>query len=55
MQLVKATREPIGAKPGQISKIDYEYERNGTAAVFLFTEPLAGVAPSFGSPTTYSS
>ena len=42
VQLVKETREPIGAKPGQISKIDYEYERNGTAAVFLFTEPLAG-------------
>ena len=25
-------------------RVDYEYERAGTAAVFLFSEPLAGLA-----------
>ena len=42
VQLVKETREPLPARPGQPVAIDYEYERNGTANLFLFTEPLAG-------------
>ena len=42
VQLVKETREPLRARPGQPAAIDYEYERNGTANLFLFTEPLAG-------------
>jgi len=42
IQLVKETRLPLPAKPGQLESIDYEYERNGTANIFLFTEPLAG-------------
>jgi hypothetical protein len=41
-QLVKETRQPIGCKPGKLAKYDYEYERNGTANNFMFTEPLAG-------------
>jgi len=28
--------------PGQPESVDYEYERNGSANIFLFTEPLAG-------------
>ncbi len=42
-QLVKETRTPLPAKPGQPERYDYEYERNGTANVFLFTEPLQNV------------
>lgn len=42
IQLTKETREKIPAKPGQPERFDYEYERNGTAAIFMFTEPLAG-------------
>ncbi|NJL41925.1 MAG: IS630 family transposase [Leptolyngbyaceae cyanobacterium SM1_4_3] len=42
VQLVKETRLPLPAKPGQPKSVDYEYERNGVANIFLFTEPLAG-------------
>ena len=42
VQLVQETREPLPARPGQPAAIDYEYERKGTANLFLFTEPLAG-------------
>lgn len=41
-QLVKETRAPIPAKPGQVKRHDYEYERNGTANIFMFCEPLQG-------------
>lgn len=41
-QLVKETRIPQGAAPGRVERFDYEYERNGTANVFLFCEPLRG-------------
>lgn len=41
-QLVKETRRPRSVAPGKPLQYDYEYERNGTANVFLFTEPLAG-------------
>jgi hypothetical protein len=36
------SRETIPAGPGKPKRIDYEYQRNGTANVFMFTEPLAG-------------
>jgi len=39
-QLIKETRIPCA--PGQPEKIDYEYERNGIADVFMIFEPLAG-------------
>jgi hypothetical protein len=41
-QLVKETRIPQPVRRGQPARFDYEYERNGTANVFLFCEPLAG-------------
>ena len=41
-QLVKETRIPIKAEPGQPERFDYEYERNGTANIFMFCEPLRG-------------
>jgi hypothetical protein len=40
-QLVKETRPPIACGAGQPERFD-EYERNGTANVFLFVEPLRG-------------
>ena len=42
IQLVKETRLPLPAKPGQLESVDYAYERNGTANLFMFTEPLSG-------------
>ncbi len=41
-QLVAETRVPIPAAPGTLERIDYEYERQGTAHRFMVCEPLAG-------------
>lgn len=41
-QLIADTREPIPMKPGQPARADYEYERNGTANLFMFFAPLEG-------------
>lgn len=41
-QLTKETRQPIPPQPGQLEKYDTEYERNGTANIFLYIEPLQG-------------
>ena len=35
-------REPLPVKPGYAQRSDYEYERLGTANLFVFVEPLAG-------------
>ena len=40
-QLIGETRVPIPAREGRVQRYDYEYERLGTAAVFLFVQPLA--------------
>ncbi len=42
VQLVQETRVPLPAKPGTPASIDYEYERHGTANLFMFTESLTG-------------
>lgn len=41
-QLVADTREPLPAAPGQPARVDYEYERKGTANLFMVCEPLTG-------------
>ncbi len=41
-QLVAETRLPIPAQPGHPERVDYEYERQGTANLFLTCEPLVG-------------
>ena len=41
-QLIAETRVPIPAKPGQPVRCDYEYERNGTANLFMMFAPLEG-------------
>jgi len=42
VQLVKETRKPIAATKKHAKRVDYEYERNGTASIFMFAEPLSG-------------
>src|SRR6267154_4729482 len=42
VQLLKETRVPLAATATQPRRVDYEYERAGTASVFLFCEPLVG-------------
>jgi DDE superfamily endonuclease len=41
-QLIKETRAPIAVRPGRPARIDYEYERNGTANIFMLFAPLDG-------------
>lgn len=41
-QLLSNIREPIPAQPGQPERIDYEYQRKGTANLFMFFEPFLG-------------
>jgi hypothetical protein len=38
-QLIEETRRPLPAVRGKPQRVDYEYERNGTANIFMFTEP----------------
>jgi hypothetical protein len=42
VQLLKETRTPIPGTKKHARRVDYEYERAGTANIFMFTEPLAG-------------
>jgi hypothetical protein len=42
VQLLRETRTPIPATKDQPRRVDYEYERAGTASLFMFCEPLAG-------------
>ena len=42
VQLTKETRKPIPATKKHARRVDYEYERAGTACVFMFAEPKAG-------------
>lgn len=41
-QLVRDVNTPLPTLPGSPAKEDYEYERNGTANLFMLFEPLAG-------------
>ncbi len=41
-QLVKETRIPIPARSGKTEKFDYQYERNGTANLFMLSNPIEG-------------
>lgn len=42
VQLVHETRQSIPATLAHPQRVDYEYERAGTANIFMFTEPLSG-------------
>jgi len=41
-QLIAETRVPLPMKPGRPARYDYEYERNGTANLFMVFAPLEG-------------
>ena len=41
-QLIGEVIEPIPAEPGQPERFDYEYTRQGTANLFMISEPLVG-------------
>lgn len=41
-QLIRETRVPLPARPGEPERHDYEYERCGVCNVFMACEPLAG-------------
>lgn len=42
VQLSRETRQPIEATEKNPRRVDYEYERAGTASIFRFAEPLSG-------------
>lgn len=42
IQLLKETRQPIAGTKKHPRRVDYEYERAGTASIFMFCEPLIG-------------
>ncbi len=39
-QLLSETRTPVPCAPGQAARYDYEYERQGTAALFMVFDPI---------------
>ena len=41
-QLIGETRVPVRAAPGKTARSDYEYQRNGTANVFMFVDANRG-------------
>ena len=43
IQLRKETRVPIAATKKQGKRVEYAYERNGTASIFMCAEPLSGL------------
>ncbi len=41
-QLIGETKQSIPMKPGQDTRVDYEYVRNGVVNIFMANEPLKG-------------
>ena len=42
VQFHREVRQPIAGTKTHARRVDYEYERCGTACIFMFTEPLSG-------------
>jgi hypothetical protein len=42
IQLLDEVHPSLSATPTHAERYDYEYKRNGTASIFMFTEPLNG-------------
>ncbi len=53
IQLLKETRLPIAGTSKHPRRVDYEYERAGTASIFMFCEPPGGLAACLGARTTH--
>lgn len=41
-QLVAAITLPLPVQPGRVARIDHQYERQGTANLFMFLQPAVG-------------
>lgn len=50
-QLLGDAREPLPMRPGDITKIDSDYIRNGTVSIFCFIQPHTGKIRHFVEPT----
>jgi hypothetical protein len=50
VQLLNETRQPIPATKDHPERVDYEYERGGTASIFMFAEPLSGFRQATARP-----
>ena len=50
VQLIGETRVPIPATKEHPERADYEYERKGTASIFMFAEPLSGFRQATARP-----
>ena len=50
VQLIRETRPPLPATKAHPTRVDYEYERAGTASIFMFVEPLAGFRQATARP-----
>ena len=50
VQLIGETRVPIPATKEHPERVDYEYERKGTASIFMFAEPLCGYRQATARP-----
>ena len=50
VQLIGETRVPIPATKEHPERVDYEYERLGTASIFMFAEPLSGFRQATARP-----
>jgi hypothetical protein len=48
--LIGETRVAIPATKTHAKRVDYEYERRGTASIFLFAEPLSAVRQTTARP-----
>jgi len=50
VQLIGETRVPIPATKTHPRRVDYEYQRRGTASIFMFCEPLAAFRQATARP-----
>src|SRR4029078_3837139 len=50
VQLLKEPKVPVEATKHHAKRVDYEYERNGTASIFMFAEPLSGFREATARP-----
>ena len=50
VQLLNETRQAIPATEDHPERVDYEYERAGTASIFMFAEPLSGFRQATARP-----
>ena len=50
-QILDEARVPLPMRPGNITKLDSEYVRNGTVSIFCFINPHTGAITQFVEPT----